>query len=231
MKEETMQTTGIEVPELMCRRLSDDIGLEWSALDATFADAAAVELKQGWLDEQQPEFRPARVRAGWNDQNLIVYAILEDDHIFNPVTEHNAPAFMKGDVFEIFLRPDGQDAYFEFHVSPHNQLFQLRIPSADEFKAACSRQGIPEEWFIQEWRLESRVKVDDSAKRWYAAVEIPFARICENHSEQLPGSVIHFSFSRYDYPGIDLAPVLSSTSPHNELSFHRQQEWGRLILR
>jgi hypothetical protein len=35
-------------------------------------------------------------------------------------------------------------------------------------------------------------------------------------------------FSRYDYTRGMGEPVLSSTSPHRRLDFHRQHEWGTL---
>ncbi|MEI8343284.1 MAG: hypothetical protein WCH43_17320, partial [Verrucomicrobiota bacterium] len=38
------------------------------------------------------------------------------------------------------------------------------------------------------------------------------------------------SFSRYDYSSAEAPPVLSSTSPHAEVSFHRQQEWAELLF-
>ena len=160
-----MKTIEVEAPELRCAKVSAGVESSWSELDTVFEGCETVELGQAWLDKPQPEFRPATVRAGWNEDALIVYAILEDDHIFNPVTEHNEPAFTKGDVFEIFLRPDGQDAYFEFHVNPQNQLFQLRIPSAVEFQTVRSRRGIPKDWYINDWKVASRVGSNHARSR------------------------------------------------------------------
>ena len=39
-----------------------------------------------------------------------------------------------------------------------------------------------------------------------------------------------FSFSRYDHTRGANNPVLSSSSPHQELDFHRQEDWGRLVF-
>jgi len=39
-----------------------------------------------------------------------------------------------------------------------------------------------------------------------------------------------FSFSRYDASRGTRPPVLSSTSPHQALNFHRIHEWGNLIF-
>ena len=37
-----------------------------------------------------------------------------------------------------------------------------------------------------------------------------------------------FSFARYDYTRDENGPILSSSSPHAKLGFHRQQEWERI---
>jgi len=123
-------------PRLPAQRLA-----EFSLSDAVSAyrqldGSETVELRQGWYRETEPFFRPGRVRTGWTRTTLIVAAELEDADIFNPTTAFNDPAFTTGDVFEIFLRPETQEAYYEFHISPHNQQFQLRIPSGVAFQLA-----------------------------------------------------------------------------------------------
>lgn len=198
----------------------------WHWIDAVFANVTAVKSQQAWLAEPEPEFRPMRVKAGWTRDALYVYAEIEDADIFNPEKRFNAPSFLSGDVFELFLRPCDQESYVEIHVTPENQKLQLRIPSTRALGAPRAKPGIPPEWFIDR-AIESRVRVNVAAERWDVAVEIPFAMICE---VLLPrsGDRWLFSFSRYDYTRGLVHPVLSSTSPHQVLNFHRQEEWGEL---
>jgi hypothetical protein len=198
----------------------------WRWLDAVFANASAVESQQAWLAEPEPEFRPMRVKAGWTRDALYIYAELEDVDIFNPEKRFNKPSFMSGDVFEIFLRPCNQESYVEIHVTPENQKLQLRIPSAREFAEPRANPGIPQEWFIDRV-IESRVRVNPDAQRWEVVAEIPFDMVCEVFLPQ-PNDRWLFSFSRYDYTRGREKPVLSSTSSHKVLNFHRQEEWGEL---
>ncbi|HOP97580.1 MAG TPA: hypothetical protein PLH97_12370 [Verrucomicrobiota bacterium] len=51
----------------------------------------------------------------------------------------------------------------------------------------------------------------------------------------MPGATVlaagarwQFSFGRYDHTQDGMGAVVSSTSPHAEPDFHRQQEWGLL---
>ena len=186
-----------------------------------------MESRQAWRSEPDPDFLPMRVKTGWTREALYVYAELEDADIFNHEQRFNAPSFQTGDVFEMFLRPCSQESYVEIHVTPENQKFQLRIPSASEFAEPRAQPGIPPEWFVAEPVIESRVRINAPAERWEVAVEIPFAMVCEVFLPR-SGDRWLFSFSRYDYTRGRDKPVLSSTSPHAVLNFHRQDEWGEL---
>ncbi|MEI6168276.1 MAG: hypothetical protein WCS52_13915 [bacterium] len=208
-------------------KLLDTVDLEsWERIGQVFANVPGVESQQAWRAEPAPEFRSMRVKTGWTRDALYIYAELEDADIFNPEKQFNAPSFLSGDVFEIFLRPCDQESYVELHVTPENQKLQLRIPSASVFVEPRAKPGIPPEWFINRV-IESRVRVNPDAQRWEVVAEIPFAMVCEVFLPK-PSDRWLFSFSRYDYTRGREKPVLSSTSPHAVLNFHRQEEWGEL---
>lgn len=213
-------------PQLACPPLGEFTPGNWKSVKAAFAKSPETSLGQSWRNKQQDKFRPAAVRTGWRDDTLWIYAVIEDNDIFNPEMCFNQPFFMKGDAFEIFLRPVGQAAYFEFHVGPSNQLFQLRIPSAKAF--AKQTEGESESWKIQEPVVKSWSAVDQNLHRWRLLVAIPAQSVVEkggSHSKWL------ISFSRYDYTRTKKGHILSSSSPHARLGFHRQQEWGSIRLR
>ena len=184
-------------------------------------------MQQAWLAQPEPDLLPARVRAGWSADALIVEAELSDADIFNPVTEFNQTAFNNGDVFEIFLRPEGQEPYFEFHVTPTNQLLQLRFANAQQVRQLPPTGTLDERLAANKiWksRITSSVRVDAAAQRWFVSAAIPFAMVVETGT-MLPGTRWFCSFCRYDHSRGRSKPVLSSTSPHAECSFHRQAEW------
>lgn len=213
-------------PVISCDRVGDSPPSTWTAIERALARAQAVPLRQAWRDTPQPEFRPAFVRTARTEAELLVYAVLEDEDIFNPETRFNELSFKCGDVFEMFFRPGNQEAYYEFHVSPVNQHLQLRIPSAAALLAERGRPGIPAEWFHATPAFESRVVVDAANRRWQVFAVVPFRQMEENG----PAPEWLFSFSRYDYTRGADQPVLSSTSPHARPRFHTQEEWGRLVF-
>jgi hypothetical protein len=216
-----------KVPFLNVKSLAKADLESWPQLVSVLSDAQAIESQQAWRSDLEPGFRPMRVKTGWTRDALYVLAEIEDADIFNPEKQFNALSFMKGDVFEMFLRPCDQDAYFEFHVTPENQKLQLRFPSAAAFAVARAQPGLPPEWFISHRVIESRVRVNTATQRWEVAAEIPLDLICEASQPRCDTRWL-FSFSRYDYTRGQENPVLSSTSPHKVLSFHRQEEWGEL---
>lgn len=215
-------------PQITCRRLSPFDAEDWQSIASAFAEAESCYLRQAWRGEAEPGFRPCCVRTGWNDAALLIYAELEDEDIHNPTTELNAFSYMHGDVFEMFLRPVEQSAYFEFHVSPQNQKLQLRFPEEHALsKMRAQGKGLPADWRISGWMINTRVKVCAGESKWRVFAEIPFEKVAEVRRPE-PGSEWLFSFSRYDYTRGIKEPVLSSSSGHSELNFHRQQDWGVL---
>jgi hypothetical protein len=211
---------------LPCRPLPAFNPMHLDGVRSAFQSVDPCALRQTWQAEPSPQFAPALVRAGWNRNALLVYAELLDADIQTQASGVNQRLWELGDAFEIFLRPEGQEAYVEFQVSPNNQRLQLRYENAAALERArrtgsCAPALIPGEAF---W---SKVWIEDNPSRWHVFAEIPAAVVCGS-GDALGGARWRFSFSRYDYTrGLD-EPVISSTSPHAEANFHRQQEWGVL---
>jgi len=204
---------------------------DWKAIHEVFRPLPAWQLRQAWLPNPTTDLNAGIFKAGsWSDA-LVVYAELHDHDIFNPVHEFNETAFTQGDAFEMFMRPEGQDAYFEFHVTPHNQKLQLRFPSAEWFKSLRKASGKDTLRPCKVYRLlfESRTLILASQGKWHVLAMIPFSSVVENQNGGSPSRWL-FSASRYDHTRGQKKPVLSSTSAHTHCNFHRQEEWGTLLF-
>jgi hypothetical protein len=220
-----------ELPEMNCVPLPKFALDDWPKIHRLFEPLPSWKLQQAWLAAPKRDHLVGTFKAGsWSDA-LLVYAELHDIDIFNPVTKFNEVAFTEGDAFEMFLRPEGQATYFEFHVTPHNQKLQLRIPSAEWF-ASPPRKRSHDEFFnasrVAKQLFDSRTQVCADEHKWYVVAVIPFASVVEGDPSR--ATQWRFSASRYDYTRGHEKPVLSSTSPHRVCNFHRQQEWGTLHL-
>lgn len=165
---------------------------------------------------------PGEVKIGQSPEGFVIEAVLSDQDLFNPVTTFNEPAFLKGDVFEIFLKPAGSDAYYEFHVNPHNQLFQYRIPSSEAFRQKRKPDN-GSDWLLTEPVLESRVQIDREKGEWRISVCIEVEKLGLLPLKEF--AIWRFSFCRYDYTQNRESPILSSTSKLKKLDFHDQSCW------
>ncbi len=172
----------------------------------------------------EPNFAPGVVRIGWRSDSLLVLAELTDADIFTQATSNNQRFWELGDTFELFLRPVEQLAYFEFHVTPNNCRLQARFADA-EMHQRLAQTGAFEEALMAGELFASKTWVRAETRQWFVFAEIPASSVCEP-ARPLAGSEWRFSFSRYDYTRGQAEPVISSTSPHSQPNFHRQEEWG-----
>lgn len=224
---QTTKVDGIMVPFLECRQLdgfSKDNDFEKNR--QVFRLAGACHLRQGWLEHEEINFTPAVVRTGWREDTLVIWAELMDTDIFTRATDFNQRLWELGDSFEMFLRPENQEAYLEFQVAPNGCQLQLRYPNAGALEYARQSGSIacavlPEKLFrVATWIVPAR-------RLWAVCAVIPVRAVCD-YTSKLTGNRWRFSFSRYDYTRGQPEAVISSTSPHPVADFHRQQEWGVL---
>jgi hypothetical protein len=177
-----------------------------------------VFLQQGWMEKPQADFLPAAVRVGWTPGGLVILAEIPDRDIFTLATAPNQKMWELGDVFEIFLQDEDRSDYVELHVTPANLRLQLRFETSGATPVQLS-DGV----------FSSHVGIDSPNQRWSLQASVP-AVLVSGRSQIQPGEVWRFSFSRYDASRDGTTPVLSSTSPHQAINFHRNHEWGKLTF-
>ena len=197
-----------------------------AALRPAFRQGTGIKLAQWWRETQEADFAPAEVFFGWRGDFLLVFAEFTDADIFTRAKKPNERMWELGDVFEIFLLPAGQAAYFEFHVAPNNQWLQLRYPGSTAIRQSRKTNDFSP-YLIPRKLFRSRVWSRPGEKKWFVLAEIPRKAICETKASK-KSATWSFSFSRYDYTRGWQQPVISSTSPHTRPDFHAQEEWHQM---
>ena len=219
--------TKFPAPQLTSHRLPAFDRNDWHAIESVFANAESCEFQQGWLEEPEGAFQPTIARTGWTDEGLWIYAELTDLDIFNDADSLNCETYW-GDFFEVLVRPQTQDAYYEFHVTCNGQYLQLRYPDAAAFARFDGTHESLSSFFIGEELIQSHIDLQPENNLWRVLAFVPVGVAESGKIEE--GDVWSFSFSRYDYTRGIAEEVLSSSSPHAAPSFHRQQEWGTLTF-
>lgn len=208
-------------PQLQAIWLSPFAAGDWEATFRAFDSASCCTLRQAWNSVAQSEFQETRVSVGVGKdegglKTLWVYAQMHDLDIFNFARSRNQRTWEMGDVFEIFLAPQQGNAYFEFHVTPENWTLECEIPLPHSNR---------EQFCLIEYSiLRSWTKVDRARGQWDVLAAIPLEKNVVPNVQNW-----RFSFSRYDATR-GYEPILSSSSPHRVLDFHRIEEWGELVL-
>lgn len=193
-----------------------------AAVREAFACAPGLPMQQAWRGAPEEKFLPARVRIGWRDNRFLIFGELSDNLLFTRATRDNQLLCTLGDVFEIFLRDAGGGSYAEFHVAPNGLRLQLLWPDAATFRRVGKEEVSLEELKVPEPIFD--FSQWSEGRTWCICASVP-ASVFLPAGIPLPGRRWMVSFSRYDYSSPEEPPVLSSTSPHAEVSFHRQQEW------
>lgn len=185
-------------------------------------------MQQAWLDQEQEVFRPGTVSMAWQPDGLLVFALLPDDEIFSASTADDEQLWTLGDVFEIFIRRETSPVYLELHASPNGH--QLHLEWTEEGMQKIKQKEAQLKDFMRDARaFQADVTKLADKKGWAVFAKIP-ASILPDGAPFVPGEKLSISFSRYDTDGEGKNAILSSTSPHKKLSYHRLQEWRSVVL-
>jgi hypothetical protein len=184
-------------------------------------------MQQAWLRKPDKAFLPAVVRFAWEPDALWVLADLSDDFITARSTGHNQKLWMLGDVFEIFVARNRTQFYLELHVNPKGHKLHLRL-SPEIVKKMKSGVHVFDESQASVSEFDGWVKKGKGG--WQVLARVP-AAILPNGKPFRSGQKLDISFSRYDAGPKGTPEILSSTSPHKALNYHRRHEWRQIVLK
>ena len=192
----------------------------WADIDAASTGVPALPFRQDWLEVPDPALQPGDVAVMQTPSRLLVMARMTDAHAENPSRGINGLHFLKGDVFEVFLKPPDGEAYWEIHVTPEGETYQVRIPSVGEFQAR-RKAGLPIDELVRPFLLDPPVakvmaRKVEARPGWDALILFPLPADAQGDWR--------FSACRYDSDGSG-KPVLSSISPLTRPDFHFQPDW------
>ncbi len=182
---------------------------------------SVVELthRQAWLPTPDPLLNPTSVRLERKGDTLFLEARLTDPDIHDPNAKFNDEAYQSGDVFELFIKGEGDEHYHEIHLTPGNVLLQLR------FNTNATRPFDVEAAKLPEPILTTSAERFDGG--WIARFELPLGNISEQRPLPTRWKV---GCGRYDYQVGRAEPILSNTAPLTILDFHRHGEWDEVEL-
>jgi hypothetical protein len=214
----------IAVPQKSLPKVQD---FDWEDVASRFEEAPTLVFQQSWRTEISGKAIPSTVRILHDEEDLWVFADLKDKEIFNPAKEFNQMTTTEGDVLEIFLRPENQETYYEFHVTPDSVITQFRWTIRfDRYELAKARKK-ETDFLCSKPLFQSKARIQKADFYWQVLARIPLQQLLDNPQTEVKDWRI--SFARYNHSK-GRKPILSSTSMLKEPSFHRIEEWTNIRL-
>jgi hypothetical protein len=214
--------------EAVCRRATSPIVLDGKADEPAWAEAEVIDRFPSYWSHTDSA-RGTRARLLWDDSALYVFATMPDAELRSFGTQRN-DRLWEGDVFELFFKPyDDRPEYYEFQVNPRSVILELAFPRRGyDFKTLAAR---PPMGFAAVAVADGTVDhPGDRDRSWSVEGRIPWSIFGPTGGRPQPGATWRFALCRYDYGPQGTEPILMSSAPLTQPSFHRYEDYGRLLF-
>ncbi|WP_152053896.1 carbohydrate-binding family 9-like protein [Tautonia marina] len=217
--------------EAVCRRVETPPVLDGKLDDPAWKAAEADEINRFsafWVGEARGE--GTRSWLVWDDDALYFAATMTDAELRAFGTERNDRLWL-GDVFELFFKPSEDDPrYYEFQVNPRSVILELPFPRRGysfEELAALPPLGF-EAVAVVDGTLD---QPGDTDRSWSVEGRIPWSLFEATGGRPSVGDSWRFALCRYDYGPEGTEPLLMSSAPLSQPSFHRYEDYGLLLFK
>jgi Carbohydrate family 9 binding domain-like len=163
----------------------------------------------------------------WDDDALYYAASMTDAELRSFGTKRN-DTLWDGDVFELFFKPSAlKPEYFEFQANPRMLVFEMAFPRrGDDSLDVKTAPPLGSKAVVA---LKGTIdQPGDRDQGWSVEGRIPWSAFAIRGGKPSPGDEWLFALCRYDYGPKGTRPVLMSSAPLTEPSFHRYEDYGKL---
>jgi hypothetical protein len=228
----------------VCVRASTPINIDGKGDEPAWAGA---EWTEDFVDIEgdarpAPRFR-THAKLLWDNDNLYIFAELQEPHVWGTITKQNAVIFADND-FEVFIDPDGDHHhYYEYEMNALNTIWELTLDKP-------YRDGGPAKSPTNIEGLRRAVHVNgtlndpsDTDQSWTVEIAIPWKGLATyaGRGQACPpkdGQQWRMNFSRVEW----LVDIIDGKyrkipkemraednwvwSPQGVVEMHRPERWG-----
>jgi len=223
---------GVDPPatrEADCRWTEHAPKIDGKLDDPAWKTASVIDrFPSFWNQTESGPAHATKARLLWDHDALFFAAEMTDADVRSFGAKHNDHLW-NGDVFELFFKPSrDRPEYYEFQANPKSVLFEASFLERDRpvepfetsrplgMSAVAMTDGTPDH-------------PGDADKGWTVEGKIPWTAFAPSNARPEPGATWSFALCRYDYFGPEKTePVLMSSAPLTQRSFHRFEDYGRL---
>jgi hypothetical protein len=185
-------------------------------------------------DTGKPAILQTRAKLLYDNTCLYLGMETEDADIYAHYTHNTDPLFLRDDLVEIFIDPDGDGKnYFEIGISARGIYYALMIPYASE--SFVRPQPLPQVKIITATKLNGTINnPKDKDTSWTVEACIPLAPITETAPIAIaPGSQWSIGLFRIDYDqNTPKSKALGFYSWQyvGKFGFHRPERFGKVTF-
>jgi hypothetical protein len=217
--------TDIVTREAFCRWAVKPPVLDVKLDDTCWERATPIEQFASYWDKTS--------RAGtkaylvWDDEALYYGGTMNDLELRSFGKKRN-DSLWNGDVFEMFFKPSvDKPEYYEFQANPRALIFECAFPRRNVYPKDIGKAPI----LGNEAAVTINGTLDqpgDHDKGWTVEGRIPWTAFAPSGGKPKPGDEWRFALCRYDFGAEGTKPVLMSSAPLTQPSFHRHEDYGKL---
>jgi hypothetical protein len=216
--------------EAVCLKVASAPVLDGKLDDPAWRAVAAHAIRRFpafW--DRKPSGEGTTAFLAWDDQALYFAATMTDAEVRSFGTKRN-DTIWNGDVFELFFKPSADSPrYYEFQVNPASVLLDLPFPErGHSFEALAA---LPPAGFEAVATVDGTLnRPGDADRSWTVEGKIPWSYFAPSGGRPRAGEVWSFALCRYDYGPDGTEPELMSSAPLTVRSFHRHEDYGKLMF-
>lgn len=214
--------------EAVCRWVRQAPVIDGRLNDPAWSRAAVIDRFSAYWTKTDTGYN-TRARLVWDENALYFAATMTDTELRSFGTKRNDHLW-EGDVFELFFKPDpDKPAYYEFQANPKSLILELAwAKRGDNFDELAAKPPLGMEAVaVVDGTLD---KPGDRDSGWTVEGKIPWTAFASTGGRPAPGATWLFALCRYDYGPEGTKPVLMSSAPLTRPSFHRYEDYGKLIF-
>jgi hypothetical protein len=218
--------TDIVTREAICRWAVQPPVLDGKLDDKCWEQAVPIEQFASYWDKDKTPRAGTRAYLVWDDEALYYGATMTDSELRAYGTKRN-DTLWEGDVFELFFKPSPtRPEYYEFQANPRALVFECAFPKRGDYPKDLTRAPV----------LGNKAVVTvsgtldqpgDRDEGWTVEGRIPWSAFTFTGKPK-PGDEWRFALCRYDFGPRGTKPILMSSAPLSQPSFHRHEDYGRL---
>jgi len=189
-----------------------------------------LSLSKDKLAEGETLIEGGTVRYAWDDNYLYAAFRFTDSDVVAEGNEDQIHHFAKGDVAELFIKPEAHSGYWEMYVTPHGKKTTYWFPSGGRLGLESCFTGAPKDLQVGATFDGTLNNWEDTDKGWYGEMAVPVKNLTAHGEIFTPESVWWVLSGRYNYSRYLEAKELSMMPALSKTRYHLIHEYARLQL-